>query len=61
MLAALGALLSLGFARDSKEYTQAQHVGVRDGKHSGRNPGAFGGGKAAKSHRSLYVRDKSAA
>lgn len=54
-IAALVALAAAGIGRGSDEFAQTQKRGFRHGKHNGRQPGAFGGPKAAKSHRRLYV------
>lgn len=56
----LSALVSLtltlnGLAADSEQYKQTQQRGFKRGKHSGQNNGSFGGPRAAKSHRLLFL------
>jgi len=55
LMAALAALLSLVVKRDDNKYTDVARMSVRNGKHSGRNPGAFGGPNRAKKHRKHYL------
>lgn len=56
LLAALAALVSMGAGPQDDVYRSTRRAGVRNGKHSGRNPGAFGGPKAAKAHRVRYIK-----
>jgi len=59
-MVALMALVASGYGRETDRYKQTVKLGYRHGKHNGQTPGAFGGKKAAKGHRTLYVKQANA-
>jgi len=52
---ALASLVESGYKPGSHAYDLTAKAGYRNGKHNGKQAGAFGGSKAAKNHRKLYV------
>ena len=51
----LSSMLSLGVKADDPQFQAMRSNGCRNGKHSGYNPGAFGGPSRAKNHRKHYL------